>query len=544
MTRGNRLRTPLLLGALLGCLVMGFPASAAPEDEAPPSGNGFPQPQGDAAGPSGAPVAPAPDARAADVFELSLDQAVQMGMRANLDLQSGSYNAPIAHQAFIGATAAFDTLLTAGFEASRVETPSTFTFTGNQNDEQDILAGSLGVTRRLQRGGTVSLLYTADRIDSNSLVAAVNPGYSSGLTLEVIQPLLRGAGDTATADIRRAQNGIAAARADFDAQVEGVLERIVSAYWELVFAEDNLAARQSSLEVAQELLADAQARLDAEVGTPLDVAEARAGVERRRSEMLQAENARGTVEDQLLALIMPFGPQRLRGARIVPSDSSQAESGGAPDPADEDRYLTLALSGRPELQAAKAAISDRGIDMLVAFDGIRPQLDVTGRIVSSGLDEMFGDSTGDLLAGNAVTATIGVQFSMFVGQRAARANWRAAGWARRQAVLRLKELENRIVVEVRGALRDLLTTRAQLNAAKAEVAAAQEGLDGERDKLEQGKSTPFRVLQKEDDLTDARTRLGRSAADTRIAESALWKAIGLLAQNLRAEPPSWPACCR
>lgn len=525
--------------ALLAVLIAGMgPLSAhgAPDDETVPAGFPAPQPDEEAPAPAAA-VGPR-------VLELSLMQAVQMGVRANLTIRAGSYDAPIAYEGLQAADAAFDRLLTGGFEVARNETPSTFSFTGSQNVEEDALAASFGVTRQLRRGGSVAVLYRADRIDSNSIVAAVNPAYSNGLTLEVIQPLLRGAGRVATADVRRAANGMAAARAAYQATVETVLFAIVSAYWELVFADDNLAARRSSLAVANELLADAEARQSSGVGSALDVAEANTGAERRRSELLAAENQRGTVQDQLIALIQPFGPGNLDGIRIIPTDSSRAATPGAPELSAQDQYVQMALQGRPELCASRAELANRSLDMIVAFDAIKPQLDITGRIVSSGLDDIFTDSVTDVLSGRAVTASVGVQFSMFVGQRAARAGWRSAGWARRQAVLRHREQENQIVLEVRAALRNLQTATAQMAAAEREVAAATEGWEGEKDKLGQGKSTPFRVLQKEDELTGARTRLGRAAADARIAESQLWKAVGLLTKNLRADPPRWAECCR
>jgi outer membrane protein TolC len=92
----------------------------------------------------------------------------------------------------------------------------------------------------------------------------------------------------------------------------------------------------------------------------------------------------------------------------------------------------------------------------------------------------------------------------------------------------------------------LETALGQGLAAAWEVAAGQEALDGERLRLDQGKSTPFRILQKEDDLTAARTRAGRAAADARIAQGRLYKAVGALARHLGVDTRRWAPCrtCR
>ncbi|MDJ0523349.1 MAG: TolC family protein [Planctomycetota bacterium] len=486
--------------------------------------------------PEAAPAAEAnaPDAVADDtvhVMRLSLRDALQKGVGGNLTLLEQSYEMPIAWQGRRAAEASFDYLLTAGLSVSHNETPSTNVFSSAGVGVENLVNAQIGVTRRMRSGGTVSLLYRADRISTNNPFATVDPGYAQGLSVEMSYPLLRGAGDIALADIRRAQNGVVAARAGYSAQVEGTLLAIEETYWELVYADANLQTRRKAEEVARELLDDAKSRLDAEVGTPLDVAEANAGVQRRRSEVLSAENLRETLEDQLLSLIVPFGPSVRRAIRVEPTDTVDTAISALPTRADEGRFVALALQGRPELLASRAEIASAGIDVVVARDAIRPQLDIIGRIASDGLDSAFGGSIGDVATGEATSATIGLEFSLYLGQRAARAEWLSASWRRRQALLRRKELENEIVVEVRKALRDLQTARGQLAAGKAEVAAADEGLEGERLKLDQGKSTPFRVLQKEDDRTAATTREARAAADLRIAEARLQRSVGSLAAS-------------
>jgi outer membrane protein TolC len=90
---------------------------------------------------------------------------------------------------------------------------------------------------------------------------------------------------------------------------------------------------------------------------------------------------------------------------------------------------------------------------------------------------------------------------------------------------------------VRAALRDVQASRARTEAGKIEVAAAAEGLEGERQRLKQDRSTPFRVLEKEEALTDARTREGRAAADLRIAQARFAWALGMLGPTLGVALP-------
>ncbi len=535
------MKRSLFLGLwLVGLLAAAPLALASDPDKVPAAPPGTP-PAGDTPPAEDTPLGAEAKAPAPHVMRLSLRDALLKGMGGNLSLRESGYETPIAWQGRLAAEASFDRLLTAGFAVSHTETPSTNQFLGTGVTTDDTVNAQVGVTRRLRSGGSISLLYRADRLSTSNPFATVDPGYGQGLSVEASYPLLRGAGDVALADIRRAQSGVIAARAAYEAQAEATLLQIEETYWELVYADANLDARRKAQEVASELLDDANSRLDAEVGTPLDVAEATAGVQRRRSEVLAAENLRETLEDRLLSLIVPFGPVVRDAIRVIPTDRAEAGIEGLARRSDERRYIALAMQGRPELTGSRAEITSRAIDTYVARDAIRPQLDLIGRVASDGLDGAFGESLIDVASGRAVSATLGLEFSLYVGQRAARANWLAASWRQRQAALRRRELQNQIVVEVRAALRDLDTARGQFDAGRAEVAAADEGLEGERLKLEQGKSTPFRVLQKEDDRTAARTREARAAADLRVAEARLQRAVGSLAKS-RNVPMGRPDC--
>ncbi len=184
---------------------------------------------------------------------------------------------------------------------------------------------------------------------------------------------------------------------------------------------------------------------------------------------------------------------------------------------------------------------ERGLDVWAAQDELRPRLDLTASVGSDALGR-GGDAHEDLLAGEALSGAIGLEFSIFLGQRAAKARWRAAGWARRQAELLHQELENQIVLEVRAALRDVLTASAQVRAGESEVESALANLEGEQLKREQGKSTPFQVLLKEDDHTQALTRLARARADLHKGMARLWRATGGLGEAVGLVPPAWPPC--
>ncbi|MFV1957966.1 MAG: TolC family protein, partial [Planctomycetota bacterium] len=444
----------------------------------------------------------------------------------------GALSPLIASAQYRAARAVFDPLLSAEFRYDRKQTPSVFGFFGQNVTTDRTLGGSAGVNQFLSTGGTVSFLYRADRISTDQTIALINPAWSNRLVVEGAQPLLRGAGDIVMADIRLAHNQVVGAREDQRALREQTLVEVVQAYWDLARAQEILIARRKSEEAADRLYRNAKARLEAKMGTPLDVAEARAGPGPRRGDRTLQEGARAARQDVLGTLIMPFALRDNRGIRFVAVDDVETARIVSPDLDQMDRYVKLALENRPEMKSAEAGLASRRIDVVSAANGVLPQVDLVGSIGTAAVETGLSDSLSSMLTGQGVSAGIGVRFSMFVGQRAARSRLRLTEWARRQSVIQYKDLANQVIAQVRAGVRDVITAQAVLETAKAGVVAAKANLEGEVQKLLQGRSTPFDVLLKEETVTDARLTLATAAVAVRNAEARFWRAVGMLGQKL------------
>jgi len=87
-------------------------------------------------------------------------------------------------------------------------------------------------------------------------------------------------------------------------------------------------------------------------------------------------------------------------------------------------------------------------------------------------------------------------------------------------------LEQEIILEVRAASRTLLAAAQGIEAAERRRLAAEEQLRAERIRLEHGESTPFEVLQREDDLVEAESQKINALQTFKAAETALERARG------------------
>ena len=89
-------------------------------------------------------------------------------------------------------------MITAAFDQSRSEQPSTSQLAGADILVQEGKSFSLGASELLPWGGTASFSFNGSRSTTNSTFSSINPYYTAGLSLSLTQPLLSGFGLAAT----------------------------------------------------------------------------------------------------------------------------------------------------------------------------------------------------------------------------------------------------------------------------------------------------------------------------------------------------------
>ena len=348
--------------------------------------------------------------------------------------------------------------------------------------------------------------------------------------------------DAATADLRRAANGVRAANGAYAAAIDDVLLRIENRVLG-TRVRDRPGRREEEGRGRRRPGSSTSPRRASTRRSPRRSISPKPAPGSNREDaatVAAAEGVRGGApQDALRALILPFDRGETADVRLDPPSTTRGRRGRSRSfPPTKRATCARRSRAAPDLLAIDAELENRGIDVRVAENDLLPQVDLFARLGADGLDRGVGTALGEMVTGQAVTAEVGLTFSTTFGRRTARARLRIAEWTCRQAGVRRREAVNRIVEEVRAAVRDAATARARLASATVEIASASESLEGERTKQRNGESTPFLVLQREEERTQAVTREGRAAADARIAEARLWKAIGMLAEMRGATPPS------
>lgn len=377
------------------------------------------------------------------------------------------------------ANAAFDPRLSAAYLGSRVnEPPNTFFGPGislnTRRDEGDFIAS---LSKPWATGATTSVGYLPPLgylYFPNGASNQFNPIYSSSLVFEARQPLLRGAGTKVNlAPLRiaqlRAEQSLWEVKQATLAQVRSVEE----AYWDLQAALVTLDAMEFVLPLVTEVVRIERYRAQSERATRADVARASIQSDQFQQQRIQARNS---VIEKELRLRNLMGLEVVDGVRLVPVDLPTRQSFTL----DHAAAVANAIENRPDLVRQRLGVKIRELEYDVARNGLRPQLDLQAIYRTSGNGQQLNNSLQQMADFQYSTWTLGLTFSVPLGNRAAKSNLRAVELSLTRDRALLRQATQNVSFRLMDMIRETEVSFAQYELALRRVQNTQEWLRAAR----------------------------------------------------------------
>ena len=413
------------------------------------------------------------------VFRLNLQQAISVAVKNNLDVELARIEPAISASELAAAEAAFDwTFFTNGNFANLDRPQPVQVIGGSAIGSPARVAQSVGYETGLRKplttGGQLSVsqgqTYTDD--DSPGTDLTPEPSNAAQVTLRLDQPLLRNFGsDVATAAIRLSRNAERASVLELKATLIQTVTDTERAYWRAVQAARNLEIVQRLLQRGVETRDVLKGRMAFDA-KPAELSDAVATVERRRSQVIRAQNQFRQTSDQLKQLLndpeLTVGSESL----IVPIDAAA----DAPITFSLLDALSTAMQKRPEVQRAVLSIDDASIRQQVAENARLPQLDLAMQAQFQGLGRGGGDAYEQVNEGRFVDYLVGLAFEQPIGNRAAEAGYRQRQLERIRAASSYRKAVQQVVVDTKGALRNVKTNYQLIEQTRGSRLAATENL--------------------------------------------------------------------
>lgn len=470
---------------------------------------------------------------------ISLESAIRSAVAANLAVQRARLEPAITGADVVAAEAVFDAIFFASGRYDRIDEPQTTPVingipVGTPVTGREIQRYETGIRQPLRSGGELTLSTDLTRTANRTPGLALNPdpGFSSAVRLTLGQPLLRGFGaDVNTATIRLARSANRQSIEQLRSELLDVVNEVEFAYWSLVLAWHDVAILQWLVDQGEGVrdVLDARQEFDARLA---EYADAVATVEQRKANVIRARRRIRQQSDQLKALIND--PELTVGSEVLlrPADEMVV----SPLSYNLRDAMTTAIANRPEVRQAVLAIDDASVRQLLADNARLPVLNLTAELGYFGLDDSLGDSYEQVNEGTFVDYAVGLAFEMPIGNREAEAQYRAARLRRSSSVIGYRQAVQNVVLDVKSALRDVITNYELIQATRSFRVAQAENLRAllAEEQTMAGLTPEFLdlKLRRQEGLANARQQELLALVQYDQAVAALYRALGIgLAMN-------------
>jgi len=487
------------------------------------------------------------DVRAAEdgTLALRIEDAWQLALERNIGLELETRAREASRLDALGSWGAFDPVFNLSLSYANGERPQNNTFVGGGIVTVDVenQRAEAGLTFPFRTGGRLDLSTALDSTSLNSAALGNEDFNDASISATFVQPLLRGAWErSATTDQELARLRLARQEAQWRQTREQLLLDVHVAYWDLVAALEEVEVRERALALGEEQLRQEIERERVGVGTEVDVLQAETNVSTREEELLLARNTVGQREDALKQLV--FGPlgegegeQRLADwdRELVPLTALPTELEHE-DPTVWIARLDAAFRSRPDLEALRTDVLLAETELVARRTARDAQLDLSLGVSSSASDASTGDAIDTTAGFDFPTYSAGLTYSIPLGNRSAKYAERSARVELRRANLAYDQAENRVVAELRDALRNVSYQARAVRAATTSREFAERQLQAEQVRFREGLSTTFQVLEFQQTLTEALSGEQTARANLAKARAQLVFAEGRLGESLGAPP--------
>jgi outer membrane protein len=355
---------------------------------------------------------------------------------------------------------------------------------------------SAGIEARVPTGASVKFDYTT--LASNDLLLKDIERYKSSVGVIMSQPLLKGSGMAATANINVAEADAEIVFQEYRKKMLQVVLNALATGWDYYRAQEALTIRKNSVKIAEQILKDNRQRAQLGKMAHTEVLEAEAGLAKRKSQESKAQ------QDLIAARNSMFSYISASPGEVEIGISFEEEIKNKTFSPDFTSSIKKALQHRPEYLAAKRGIEKEDIQVIFAKNQRWPQLDLKGSYGFNGFGDSVRDSLDAMVESDYRTWTVGAELTIpLLGGMKSRSELASALYRKKRSLLELKSVEVDISNTIDTAIQNVYSTQEQLRYYENVKKLNQRLLDVELAMLEAGKSNSRLVLDKEEDLIDA-----------------------------------------
>ncbi len=430
---------------------------------------------------------------------LSLADISELVLKNNLDIQIARYNAYIERTRGKDAVSVFDTMLNAQAFYLDDSSKAASTLAGTQTTTNEY---SLGLSKKLPSGTTLAVDVSDTRIFSNSAFTALSPAHEAIVKFSIHQPI--GSNFFGLIDRGRIKiTKLDIANSDFQAlgRIEQSLAQAQINYWKLVLAYRQLKIGRQMLEKAEAFYDLSKQKSELGLIEEAELYAAQANVLRRKDSV-------ETLMHQLLIakndLLLDLHEENLN-MQIIPCDVFSVKDVKI----SAQERMNYAVRKNREYLQAKNRLKARGINLSMKKNSLWPQIDLEVSLADNGLELGQGKAWENVTAENNPELFLGLSVNIPLENRAAKSHREKAELEKTKALVELKKIEYKIMLDIISAV-DALNNRKERIKLNQQIARLQKSkLAFEEKRFALGRSDSDTLIRYQDDLLNAQLALAQ-----------------------------------
>jgi outer membrane protein len=538
-------------------------------------------------------------------LEISLQDAIELALQNNVDIAVARYNPWLADTSILkteaggfgyGTTGAlfanssanlpalnFDPTLSGTVSFNDASSPVNNPFIAGTGTSQVSSVKSHTSTFNTQyaqgfaTGTTMYASWDNTRGSSTSAFNTFNPFVESSINFGFQQQLLNGFGWTINRrNIIISKRNRKIADLVFEQQAITSITNVIDAYWELVYARENVKVEEQAVAVSKKLYNDNQKQLQIGTMAPLDVTRAASELATDQQNLIVAQTAQ-LQQQQVLMNAIAKDPlaKNLADVEIVPTDQPTPPA-AIEAPSFEDS-VKEAFAKRPDLKEEVLNLENADLDVKATHRALLPTATLAAQYSTVGLagnspllsapTTVAGNPVVDAAGapiivtdanGNPVPIFVPTTSQSVLGQqqsglgtamsqafhndfpdyqlslniqipirnRSAQADNQHAILVQRQLETQMQQLKNSVTLDVRNTYVALVQDRAQVDAAVKASELQQQTFEAEQKKYQLGASTVYNVILTQRDYVAAQGTELRALANLVEAKANYERALG------------------
>jgi outer membrane protein TolC len=391
-------------------------------------------------------------------------------------------------------------------------------------------------------GTSINFSFNDSRQTTNSPFFTLSPTLTSYFRFTIQQELLAGFGFGPNLRyLRIAKNNKKISDIAFKDQVIATVTQIENIYWDLVSAYEQTQVNEQSSAFAQQTLENTRKQLKLESVPEMDVLRAEAEVSKRDQDLTVARTSLELQETLIKnAITKSLDDPALEAMPVIPTDHMETvQDQGSQSIQD---LISAALHDRPELLESDVDLVNRQISRSAARNALLPSLSLVGFYAGAGLagppnpicsdgcssnvPAGFGGGLNSTFNNSSPDYYVGLNLSVPLRNRVAKADQYRSELEYRQAELRLEQLKKQVRIEVRNAQYAVEQTGARVQAARKARDLAQRTFDITKKEQDLGAGSIYQTLSAQRDLSLAELDLVTAMTIFEKAKVELDRATG------------------